>query len=221
MKLNRKLMLILAVVLSVAMAAGGTMAYLQDTDEDVNVMTLGNVYIDQIEKERVDDTDNQTKLQDYTHEKALFPAVYEGSSIPYAPEDEWVVPDDNAWKVVEDNENVVDKFVTVKNTGNSDAYVRTIFAFESTKNPTEEGDYVHAVINDNAKFPEEMTAWTWLPDTVLIDGSYYQIGYVTYLKPLAPKAETIPSLKQVYMDKDATNEYVETFGEEYSEPEKM
>ncbi|MBR6569588.1 MAG: SipW-dependent-type signal peptide-containing protein, partial [Clostridia bacterium] len=49
MKQNRKWILILSIVLSVAIAVGGTMAYLQDTDEDVNVMTLGNVYITQNE----------------------------------------------------------------------------------------------------------------------------------------------------------------------------
>ena len=53
MKKQRKLILILAVVMSIALAAGSTMAYLQDTDEDVNVMTLGTVYINQLEYERV------------------------------------------------------------------------------------------------------------------------------------------------------------------------
>ena len=95
MKLNRKLMLILAVVLSVAMAAGGTMAYLQDTDEDVNVMTLGNVYINQLEYERVPtegheltndawvstgETDKYgytpDEVRPFTQAKPLYPAVF-------------------------------------------------------------------------------------------------------------------------------------------------
>lgn len=46
MKLNRKWMLLAALVLSVAMATTGTLAYLTDEDADVNTMTLGNVEID-------------------------------------------------------------------------------------------------------------------------------------------------------------------------------
>ena len=41
MKLNRTLVLCLAIVLSVSMALGGTLAYLQDSVSDVNVMKLG------------------------------------------------------------------------------------------------------------------------------------------------------------------------------------
>lgn len=46
MKLNRKWMLVLALVLSVAMATGGTLAYLTDRDTEVNVFTMGNVDIE-------------------------------------------------------------------------------------------------------------------------------------------------------------------------------
>ena len=46
MKLNRKLVLILALVLSLAMATGGTLAFLTDRDTEVNVFTFGNVDIE-------------------------------------------------------------------------------------------------------------------------------------------------------------------------------
>ena len=45
MKLNRSLLLVLALVLSLAMVTTGTLAYLTDTDTKVNVFTLGNVDI--------------------------------------------------------------------------------------------------------------------------------------------------------------------------------
>lgn len=45
MKLNRSLLLVLALVLSVAMATTGTLAYLTDNDTKVNVFTIGNVDI--------------------------------------------------------------------------------------------------------------------------------------------------------------------------------
>ncbi|MBE5801328.1 MAG: hypothetical protein E7319_03475 [Clostridiales bacterium] len=46
MKLNRKLVLVLALVLSVAMATGGTLAFLTDRDTVENTFTMGNVDIE-------------------------------------------------------------------------------------------------------------------------------------------------------------------------------
>ena len=46
---------LLVVALTAAISIGATLAYLTDTDEDVNVMTLGKVKIDQLEYERIDD----------------------------------------------------------------------------------------------------------------------------------------------------------------------
>ena len=76
MKLKKVLLGATAVALTAAVSIGATLAYLTDTDEDVNVMTLGNVYIDQIEQERVDDTDAQTELTDFEQNQPLLPAVY-------------------------------------------------------------------------------------------------------------------------------------------------
>ena len=45
---------LLVLALTAAVSIGATLAYLTDTDEDVNVMTLGKVKIDQLEYERVD-----------------------------------------------------------------------------------------------------------------------------------------------------------------------
>ena len=75
-----KLFLILALVLSLAVGLGGTLAYLTDTDEAVNVMTLGNVQIEQIELQRAEGVDynnggNPLKLGDlvpFQQGKALF-----------------------------------------------------------------------------------------------------------------------------------------------------
>ena len=43
---------VLAFAMVAAVSVGATVAYLQDDDSDVNVMTLGNVTIEQIEQER-------------------------------------------------------------------------------------------------------------------------------------------------------------------------
>lgn len=50
--MKRAIAFLLVVALTAAIAIGGTMAYLTDTDMDTNVMTLGNVKIDQLEYER-------------------------------------------------------------------------------------------------------------------------------------------------------------------------
>ena len=56
------LLMVLSMILAVALGVGSTMAYLQDTDEDVNVMTLGNVDIEQHEFERVQNEDGTYEL---------------------------------------------------------------------------------------------------------------------------------------------------------------
>lgn len=198
-----------AVALTATVSIGATLAYLTDTDEDVNVMTLGDVYIDQIEQERVDDNAAQTELKDFEQNKPLLPAVYPGSSIPWASESDWVVPGDEAWRVVEDNTNVIDKFVTVKNTGKSDAYVRTIFAFENDNN------LLHAVMNDTNTPGDAKWKWDWSIGTIELDGVTYALAEAVYTGVLEPGKTTIPSLKQIYLDKTATNEDIEKFGDTY------
>ena len=200
-----------AVALTATVSIGATLAYLTDTDEDVNVMTLGDVYIDQIEQERVDDNAAQTELKDFEQNKPLLPAVYPKDKdwIDWAPADEWVVPNDEAWRVVADNTNVIDKFVTVKNTGKSDAYVRTIFAFEY------DNDLLHAVMNDTNIKEGATWKWNWGLGTFKLDGVTYILVEAVYTEKLAPGKTTIPSLKQIYLDKTATNEDIVKFGDTY------
>ena len=199
-----------AVALTATVSIGATLAYLMDTDEDVNVMTLGDVYIDQIEQERVDDKAAQKDLKDFEQNKPLLPAVYSSKSgVPWAPESEWVVPGDEAWRVVEDNTNVIDKFVTVKNTGKSDAYVRTIFAFEY------DNDLLHVIMNDTNTPGDAKWNWDWTIGSIELDGVKYILAEAVYTGVLEPGKTTIPSLKQIYLDKKATNEDIVKFGDTY------
>ena len=216
MKLNRKWILILSIVLSVAIAAGGTMAYLQDTDEDVNVMTLGNVYIDQIEKERIEQSDDNTSsenVKDFEDDKPLYPYV---GDLAWADEyQNWETGGANQL-FTDEVKNVVDKFVFVENTGNSDAYVRTWFAFE-------QGDYTEAELDKLLGININKTYWAFetVANNVEIEGGKYQIVVATYLgnvgadksehpNGMLPAGETTrPSLLQVYLDKTAGNEEVE------------
>ena len=220
MKQNRKWILILSIVLSVAIAAGGTMAYLQDTDEDVNVMTLGKVDIRQHEYERVQNADGTYatietesgtgyKLKDFSQDKPLFPAVGD-----YTVMDKTLVYFDQLGEnaggeagVAGQLENVQDKFVVVENYGKSDAYVRTLFAFEGTDALTE---YLGLGITED---------WAWNDPKleIVVDGATYVVMEAVYVGSddrhadgILPAGEWTPSsLSQVFLAPEATNEVVE------------
>ncbi len=130
---------LLTIAMTGALAVGGTLAYLTDADEDVNVMTLGKVKIDQLEYERVDveaQAEN-AEVQEFHDNKPLLPAVTM-DDFDYTPgtsyvdweqigKDGYTFP---IWDPSKIN-NEVDKMVFVKNKGDYDAYVRTVFAFEA------------------------------------------------------------------------------------------
>ena len=211
---------LLALALTAAVSIGATLAYLTDTDEDVNVMTLGKVKIDQLEYERIDDekTDEDATVQEFHDNKPLYPGVYK-DGFDFGTEDNYVNWDQigkdeytsGIWNPDEIN-NELDKMVFVKNKGDYDAYVRSVFAFEAGNyaNVSEFEDMVH--LNRNT------TDWTWewMQDTpVTIGGSTYFIATATYNKVLEPGALTEISLSQIALDKTATNEDVEAFGDTY------
>lgn len=215
--MKKKVLSTLSVVLVLGMAALGILAYLTSTDSDVNVMTLGNVEIEQIEQERGDNGELKdfTSKWDSDDKKPLYPAVYTGNSIPWEDSSDWVEPGNEAWKVVENNSNVIDKFVTVKNTGKSEAYVRTLFAIEVGDDEAA-SDFIHIVVNNNG-----FVTWEWVQDAegkdvvIDVDGATYQVAVATYTQAVAPNVETIPSLKQVYLDKAADNDVVKALGDDY------
>ena len=214
MKNKKILSVVLVVALVASLAVGMTVAYLQDTDSDVNVMTMGNVYIKQNEQERVDTNelaDAANNLKDFSQAKPLLPAVYPGTSIPWDANNGV----NDAWKAVEANDNVVDKFVTVTNTGASAAYVRTVIAYEGD---VINGQDIHVVHNDiNSSNPEVGGAFaaTDYIENVVIGGVRYDLIVYTYKVALQPGETTIPSLKQVYMDKTCGNEECAKYGETY------
>ncbi|MBQ6829556.1 MAG: hypothetical protein IJO59_00370, partial [Clostridia bacterium] len=70
-KLKSLLLSSVGAVAVAAVAIGGTVAYLQDSDSDVNVMTLGEVKIEQIEQER----NEAGELVEFSQAKPAYPAV--------------------------------------------------------------------------------------------------------------------------------------------------
>jgi len=179
---SRKLFLIVSLVLAFTMSLSGTVAYLTDTDEAVNVMTLGNVKIEQLE--------NGEAKDGFQQGQPLYPAYIETTN--------------GQTKV----NGLVAKEVTVENKGTSDAFVRTIIAFEAG-NETDLTTYQTLI---NAEFASTKE---WLPQTVAVGGRNYFVAYVTYPDALAKGNTTKASLLSVYMSPQAGNDDVAQFGETY------
>lgn len=239
----------IAAIMLVTAIASFSLAYMTDTDEQTNTMTVGKVEIDQLEYERVladsngdglmewvstGKTDNYgytpDLLQEFKQDKPLYPVVCletlgeanEGS-VSY---DNRVTGHQQSWAQVDGApgscllfddscKNVVDKFVFVKNTGKSDVYVRTIFAFELGSVALENFEEIIATNGDTDHW-----SWETLDSAVEIKGVKYVVGYATYLGAgslngtvesgiLKEGTVSYPSLLQVYMRHSATNEDVE------------
>ena len=222
-KMKKVLLMCTAYVLVAALAIGGTIAYLQDDDSDVNVMTLGNVSIAQHEYERVVDANGDYvvdssvggyKLQPFTQDKPLYPATIPTNSA------EWTYESTNAmFEQVGANgggmnvfvePNAVDKFVFVENTGKTDAYVRTLIAFESGSLSVEEWD---EVVSTSYHF--SWGAPVVIGSITVENNNYVVLEYTYEGRPdkgfhengILPAGEvTQCSLGQVYMRSTATNE---------------
>lgn len=205
-----------------AISIAGTVAYLTNTDSDINVMTLGNVKIEQHEYERVTDADGSFKietideqnsyvLQDFTQGKALVPTTdptnhgagpWDGTTVRMSQVDSY------GGMQVFSNKNAQDKFVTVENTGKTDAYVRTLVAIECG---TTDGSLVGYSYH---------TTWTQNEiGTIAVGGvNYYLVEYVyaggklsdgsyRHANGVLPAGDTTyPNLSQVYIQSSATNE---------------
>lgn len=195
--MKKRIVTIALVVALLATCFAGTYAYLTDKDAATNVMTLGNVYIDQIEEER----DANGNLVPFEQAKPAYPAV---GSIEWADQT-IAVGGSDAQKVFDEGlKNVVDKFVYVENIGKSDAYVRTIIAIEAPGYDKE--NWIHVNVNI-----EGLTMTEWTP--VEINGAEFVYAVFTYTDALAPEAKTPVSLAQVFLNSAATNEYCNAFGD--------
>lgn len=225
-KLKKVLSLVLVVALTAGVAITGTMAYLQDEDSDVNVMTVGNVQIAQHEYQRAEDEKGAYKtgevdeqisyvLEDFEQAKPLLPIVGDPSSpegYPYAGYDTIQVRMSQVGSYggmdVFAGKNAQDKFVTVENTGNNAAYVRTLVAIEVGST---DGSLIGTSYHKT---------WTKNPiGTIEVDGNqYYLIEYIyngaelsegiyRHAKGILPAGDTTyPNLSQVYLKSEATNE---------------
>lgn len=231
---NRKLILIVSLVLAMTMSLGGTLAYLSDTDADVNTMVLGNVTITQNEHQRAKNADGTYKtetidgvksyvLEVYENDKPLLPTTEinaDGTPNNYGagPEDPTTVRMTQVGSYggmfVFTSKLAQDKFVTVTNTGKTDAYVRTYVAFEIGST---DGSLIRHSYHknwDRTDFDETKAEDT--PLYVTINNNNYMVYEYVYLgasdgsrhvKGVLPAGDTTyPSLSQVYLKAVANND---------------
>ena len=202
--MKKIIVFLLVVSITAAVAVGGTVAYLRDTDSDVNVRTIGYVHIRQDEHERVDPETGgaDTSLQEYQNLKPLIPMVTEKDF-------DWKADEGGFWDPAKIN-NEHDKIITVTNTGDYKAYVRTIIAFEA-------GGYAWEQFQEKLHLNINATdwSWEWLTTPIIIDQNAFFVATATYKTPLAPGQTTSPSLRQIALDSSAGNADVDLFGADY------
>ena len=196
---------ILTICLIVALAAtaiiGGTLAYFTDKAEATNTFTAGGVKIDLIEQQV---NEAGTALEDFAQNQVLMPIV--GSA--QGEKDAFGQPV---------AENYIDKIVTIKNTGKSDAYVRAYFAIPSALDDGFEESF-NASMNilhfnfGNANgtttygnqwlwgsvAKPEHSGWNYFETT--IDNVSYNVYFADYYQPLPAGATTEQFVSGVYLD---------------------
>lgn len=176
---TRKLLLIGCLLTALVVSLTGTLAYLTDTDSDVNVMTLGNVDIVQTENGE----------EGFHQSQPLYPAYYEGE------------PDASA-------NGAVEKRVNVQNVGESDAYIRTVFAFEAGELSKEEFEAnLHLLWNvDEAEL-------NWVAEKVTIRDEQYYLAWYAYPDAVNAGTEAGETLMGVVMDKGADSDVMNKLGD--------
>ncbi len=170
---KKSVLMCLALVMSLAMAISGTLAYLTDEETTTNIMTVGNVKIEQMENGEEGFKDGQP----------LYPAVLneDGTCI-----------------------GAIDKVVTIKNVGSSDAYVRSVIAFPYVGGKPVDNEEGSLIVVDAAT-PD------YIVNDVDINGVKHSLWVYDYDTALVPGAVTEPSLRSFYMSPEATNEDLEGF----------
>lgn len=239
------LIMALALILSLALGIGGTLAYLTDTDADVNVFVMGDVQIQQNEQQRVDQSDPSQGLESFEDYKTLLPYV----TIDGTHYEEVEVGDYTVEMRNESVKNYVDKIVTVSNTGNNDAFVRTIIAIptggvEDSSAAADNWLHYNVIDDDYPDYLDEDYGWHYsktssnLKDlngvdvaawpaseadfdmvTTEINGVPYKLIIATNENILKPGETTAPSLVGIYLDsrvdKDAYGYFIRIDGTKY------
>jgi len=203
---KRIISLCMVVCLLAVAIVGGTMAYFTDTDTDTNVMTMGKVSIEQKEWMRTEDLSG---LKEY-EAQPLIPAVIYSDLQTGTLATSWgasAYKEDTTHKYtvegLDDNfqmpskdymKNVVDKIVTVTNTGNEAVYVRTILLIEDAEKNVMPN--LEMMYDSNVSF--KMVGYVTISNI-----QYYVIEFI-YTDAVAPEETTLPSAMAFWMNPSAT-----------------
>lgn len=209
MSKRKILMLALSVCMVAILAVGGTLAYFVDTDSADNVFTVGNVDI-KLNEEGFGLKDDEYREE--LAEKILVPVTY----------------DEDGERIAD---NVLDKIVTVTNTGTNDAFVRIHYAIPACLvDPyMSYNDSLHVNFTRDSIVAGE---WCWHIDNAAgagwvdngaeynqcyktnIGGVDHWVWVVTYRTKLAKDETTAtPAITQFYLDAKVTNEKIAEFNE--------
>lgn len=201
--------LCLCVALAVVAIGGATLAYFTDTDDATNTFTAGGVKIELIEQQRNADS---TALETFENDKVLMPIV--GSA---QGEQETV-----GGVKLPTAKNYVDKIMTIKNTGKSDAYVRIFVAvptaLQNGQTPNAPRyDVLHWNFNGDSCAEGQWTDEIVVANPTMIDGVEYKIYSRTYTTALkANEVTATPAYIGFYLDKTvdmtADGEYTVNWG---------
>ena len=189
---------ITAIFLCVALVAiaivGASLAYFTDTDKATNTFTAGGVEIKLIEQQR---NAAHTALEDFENDKNLMPIV--GSA---QGEQETV-----GGVKLPKAKNYVDKIMTIKNTGVSDAYVRIFVAvptaLQNGQTPNAPRyDVLHWNFNGDSCAEGQWTDEIVVANPTVINGVEYKIYSRTYTTALeANEVTATPAYIGFYLDK--------------------
>lgn len=198
----KKKILAISAVLGIAalVLSMGTLAYFTDTEKATNTFTVGNVNIELHEEQRNEDG---TDLEKFEQNKVLMPLV---GSAQADHKDQWGMTEREYAK------NYVDKLVSVKNVGASDAYIRLYVAFPSElDNDVPSKNIIHWNFgnynNNGSMVSTEGVKWNWRKadgswnySKKSIDGIEYNVYAADYINTLATGNTTEYAINGFYLD---------------------
>ena len=190
--------LCLCVALLAVAVVGASLAYFTDNDQADNTFTAGSVKIQLIEQQSNED---HTGFVSYEGNKVLMPIVGSAQGEKYP----------NGQPMAK---NYIDKVVTIKNTGNSAAWIRAYYAVPSD---LDDGfgesfnagmNILHGNFGNNGDKTTYENEWKWKNNgkwqyfETVMDGVSYNVYFADYYQPLEAGKTTEQFICGVYLDKN-------------------
>lgn len=190
--------LCLCVALLAVAVVGASLAYFTDNDQADNTFTAGSVKIKLIEEQSNED---HTDFVPYEGNKVLMPIVGSAQGEKYP----------NGQPMAK---NYIDKVVTIKNNGNSAAWIRAYYAVPSA---LDDGfgesfnagmNILHGNFGNNGDKTTYENEWKWKNNgkwqyfETVMDGVSYNVYFADYYQPLEAGKTTEQFICGVYLDKN-------------------